>query len=564
MLKGRKTLLILLSLVFVLGTVLAGCGGGEKEAEPKPETGTGTDTSKNTPAPETKKPDVQELHLVDSAEPPGMDSGKTTDSVSFNLLNNVMEGLMRLDVNNKPIPGMAESFEPSADGTAYTFKLRDAKWSDGSPVTAHDFEYAWKRALDPALASEYAYIMYAIKGAEEFNTGANTDPNSVGVKAEDDKTLTVQLTAPAPYFIGLTAFATFLPMKEDFVKAQGEKYAAEATNMLYNGPFVMSEWLHEQKVVLAKNPNYWDAGTVKLEKITFDIVKDLNTAVSLYEAGDIDRVGLAREQIDLYKQDPNFSTKTELTVFYLQYNTVKKFFDNEKIRKAFSVALNRQAYVDATLNNGSQPALGYVPPGVPGLKGFYRDENGPLMKDNDPALAKQLLAEGLAELNMDKAPEVHFLTGDTDGAKKGAEVMKEMWRQNLGIEVVLDMVPFKERLKRTREQDFDIVFSGWGADYNDPMTFLDLFLTESGFNNAKWSNADYDAAIKFSKSATDVTARMQKMLDAEKTLMEELPIAPVYFRGGAYVTRPYVKGLVTHPFGADYDYKWASIEGKEK
>jgi oligopeptide transport system substrate-binding protein len=566
MLQKRKVLIMMLALIFVLGTVLAGCGGSSETGTEGTKGTEGTEGESKAPAKEEAKApdDVQELHLLIGDEPPGLDSGKTTDTISFLLLNNVMEGLMRLDAENNPVPGIAEDYEISADGLTYTFKLRDAQWSDGSTVTAHDFEYAWKRALDPATASEYAYIMYAVKGSEAFNTGENTDSASVGVKALDEKTLQVELNAPAPYFLGLTAFATFLPVKEEFVVAQGDKYATEAENLLFNGPFVMTGWSHDQNVTLEKNQNYWDASTVRLEKITFDVVKEQNTAVNLYENGDIDRTGLAREQITVYKDDPNFSTKNELVIFYLQYNTANEIMNNPKIRQAFSAAINRQAYVDAVLNNGSTPAFGLVPPGTPGLNGFFRDEAKADLVDNDPAYAKQMLEEGLAELNLSALPEIHFLTGDSDGAKKGAEVMKEMWRQTLGIDVVLDMVPFKERLERTRNGNFNIVFSGWGADYNDPMTFLDLFVTDGGFNDAKYSNPAYDERINFGKTSPDTAARMQQLIEAEEILINDLPIAPVYYRGSAFVTRPYVKGLVTHPFGADFDYKWAYIEGKNK
>jgi oligopeptide transport system substrate-binding protein len=558
MLRGRRVLLILLSLVFVLGTVLAGCGGGGDQTQEKP-----SDTGTKEPAATPEKPaDVQELHLIIGDEPPTLDSSKATDTISFLLFNNAMEGLMRIGEDNKPIPGIAESFDVNSEGTSYTFHLRDAKWSDGSPVTAKDFEYAWKRALDPATAATYAYIMYFIKGAEEYNTGKSTDPNSVGVKALDDKTLQVDLTAPAPFFVGLTAFGTFMPLKEEYVKTQGDKYATEAGNLLFNGPFVISDWAHDQSVTLAKNPNYWDANTVKLEKITFDVIKDVNTAVSLYEAGDIDRAGLSSDQVDIYKNDPNFFTTNQLATSYLAFNTTKSPLDNVKIRHALSAAIDRQAFVDAILNNGSTPAEGYVPPGIPGLNDTFRAESGNLIVSGDVEYAKKMLQEGLAELKLDKLPELHLLTSDSDTVKKAGEVMKEMWRQNLGVDVVLDQVPFKERLKRGREGNFDIVLSGWFADFNDPVNFLDMFVTDGGFNDPQYNNPEYDELINFSKKTPDTTARMNKLLEAEKILMRDLPIAPIYFYGSAYVLRPYVKGLVNHPFGADTDYKWAYIEGK--
>lgn len=557
MFKGRKVLFIVLALVLALGTVLAGCGSSDKTAEPAKTTDPASQST--TPA-----ADPQELHLLIGDEPPAMDSSIATDTISFMLLNNVMEGLMRVGEGNKAVPGIAETVDTSPDGMKFTFHLRDAKWSDGSPVTAGDFEYAWKRALDPKTASSYSYIMYAIKGAEDYNTGKNTDANSVGIKALDDKTFEVTLGAPAPYFVSLTAFPTFYPMKKDFVDKQAGKYGAEAANLLYNGPFTMTEWVHDQKVTLKKNASYWDASTVKLDTLTFDVVKDNSTAVNLYESGDIDRTGLARENVDLYKSNPDFKTAVSLFTFYLSFNTTDKVFSNQNIRKAFSEAIDRKAYVDAILNNGSSAALGYVPPGTPGLKEDFRTENGDLLKDNQADEAKALLAQGLKELKLDKLPQLHFLSSDSDTAKKGAELLKETWRKNLGVDVVLDFVPFKERLKRSREGNFQFVFSGWGADYNDPMTFMDLFVTGGGFNDPKWSNKAYDEAIKFAKSTPDVEARMNKMLEAEKILMDEVPIAPVYFGGYAFVQKPYVKGVVDHPFGPDADYKWAYIEGKNK
>lgn len=565
MFNTRKMLVVLLALVFVFGSVLAGCGGG-KEAEPPQNSGgsNGGSDKGDTKKEDTAKADVQELNLMIGDEPPGMDSAKITDTISFLLINNTMEGLMRIGEGDKPIPGMAEKYDVSEDGTKFTFYLRDAKWSDGSPVTAGDFEYAWKRVLNPETAAAYAYIMYFIKGAEDYNTGKNTDPNSVGVKALDDKTLEVQLGAPAPFFIGMTAFGTFMPLKQEFVTAQGDKYATEPENLIFNGPFMMSEWLHDQRVTLVKNPNYWDANTVRLEKLTFDIVKEANTAVNLYESGEVDRTGLSSEQVEIYKNDPNFRTQSNLATTYLSLNTTNKVLSNVKIRTALSAALNRQALIDTVLNNGSVVAEGFIPYGMPGVKGYFRDEVGKLIKDNDPSYAKQMLQEGLAELGLDKMPKLTMLSSDNDTTKKAAEVLKEMWRQNLGIEVELEHVPFKERLKRSRAGEFEIVYSGWWADFNDPVNFLDLFVSGGGFNDPRYNSPEFDALIDFSKTSTDATERMKKLIEAEKILMKDLPIVPLYYPGSAYVIRPYVKGLVTHSFGADTDYKWTYIEGKDQ
>lgn len=381
MFQKRKMFVIMLALVFVLGSVLAGCGGATQEAPGNSGGNNGGTDQGDSKSGDTAKADVQELNLMIGDEPPGMDSATITDTISFLLINNTMEGLMRIGEGDKPIPGIAEKFDVSEDGTKFTFYLRDAKWSDGSPVTAQDFEYAWKRVLKPETAATYAYIMYFIKGAEDYNTGKNTDPNSVAVRALDDKTLEVELGAPAPFFIGMTAFGTFMPVKEAFVTAQGDKYATEPENLIFNGPFMMSEWLHDQRVTLVKNPSYWDADTVKLEKITFDVVKEANTAVNLYESGEVDRTGLTSEQVEIYKNDPNFNTLSSLATTYLSLNTTNEVLKNVKIRTALSAALNRQALIDTVLNNGSVVAEGYVPFGMPGLDGYFRDEVGNLIKD---------------------------------------------------------------------------------------------------------------------------------------------------------------------------------------
>lgn len=265
----KKKLSLFLVLLLAVTTFLAACGGNNDTAKDK-------DGSANKP--DEKKEQV--LNLLETQEIPTLDPALATDEVSFIVLNNVMEGLYRLGKDNKPVPGVAESYEVSQDGKVYTFKLRkDAKWSNGDPVTAHDFVFAWRRVLDPKTASEYAYIMYDIKNAEEINQG-KLPVDQLGVKALDDYTLQVELKNPVPYFVSLTVFSSFMPQNEKFVKSQGEKYGLEANTTLYNGPFVLSEWKHEQGWTYKKNPNYWDKDNVKLETINVKVVKDTATAVN--------------------------------------------------------------------------------------------------------------------------------------------------------------------------------------------------------------------------------------------------------------------------------------------
>jgi oligopeptide transport system substrate-binding protein len=549
----KKRFSFFLVLLLALSTFLAACGGGKDNNNA--QGGQGGEK------PAEKKEQV--LNLLDSSEIPTLDSALATDQVSFIVLNNVMEGLYRLGKDNKPVPGVAESYEVSQDGKTYTFKLRkDAKWSNGDPVTAHDFEFAWKRVLDPKTKSEYAYIMYDIKNAEEANTG-KVPLDQVGVKALDDYTLKVELKNPVPYFVGLTAFGTFMPQNEKFVKAQGEKYGLEANTTLYNGPFVLSEWKHEQGWTYTKNPNYWDKDTVKLEKVNVKVVKDTATAVNLYETKQADRVGLTAEFVDKYKNDKNFHTKLDPSLFWLRMNTKKEPLNNVNARKAIAMAIDTQAMVDTLLNNGSIPAKFTVPKDfVTGPDGKdFRDVNGDLVNYN-PDEAKKLWEQAKKELGKDKFT-LELLNYDDDNAKKIGEYVKAQLEQNLpGLTINIKQQPFAQKLKLESNMQYDLSFSGWGPDYQDPMTFLQLWTSTSPHNETGWSNAEYDKLIKDAQTtlANDQQARWDAMLKAEKIVFEEMPIAPLYQRGAAYLQREYVKDFVTHTFGADYSLKWAYVE----
>lgn len=265
--------------------------------------------------------DKKEINVSNSSDIPTLDPSKATDAVSFEAMTNTMEGLLRIDENNKVVPGVAETWETSEDGLTWTFNLRkDSKWSNGDPVTAHDFEYSWKRTLDPATASEYGFIMHDIVGAKEFNLGESTDKESVGVKALDDYTLEVKLVRPVTYFDKLMAFGTYLPQNQKFVEAQGDEFGTTVESTLYNGPFVMSEWKIEDQYSFSKNPTYWDASTVKLDKVNTKIVKDANAALNLYETDQIDRVNISSENVDKYKDSPDFKTNMTATTYFLQIN----------------------------------------------------------------------------------------------------------------------------------------------------------------------------------------------------------------------------------------------------
>jgi len=547
MLKHKRLVVLLLSVVLVLGALLAGCSSQSKTAT----------TSQGQ--------SEQVLNLNLGEEPPTLDPQKATDEVSITVLNAVLEGLVRYNRDGKieKGSGLAKDWKISDDGLTYTFYLKDAKWSDGNPITAYDFEYAWKRALDPKTGSQYAYQLYYIKGAEEYNSGKGS-ADQVGVKALDDKTLQVTLKAPAPQFLGLTSFVTYLPLEKSVYEKYGDKVGSDPSTMVFSGPFIIKEWNHEQNIVLEKNPNYWDKDNVKLDKINFSMIKDNNSLVQNYDTGALDSIFIPGDYIDKYKDSPEFHTYALATVWYLQFNNKDKIFKNANIRKAFTLAVNRELFVKEVMKNGSIPAEAVVPPGIPGYNGDFRSEAGPgYFKDNDVAQAKEYLQKGLQELGLSKLPTIKFLTGDSDTAKKYSVALQQMWNQALGVQVEIQNVAFKVRLDMMDRGDYQIVLAGWGADYNDPMTFLDMWETNNGNNTAFYSNPEYDKLIEQAKVNGDPNSRVEEMIQAEKILMEDMPIGPLWFQARAYVVKPYVKNLYFPAFGPDWEMKWTYIEGKK-
>ncbi|WKA53735.1 peptide ABC transporter substrate-binding protein [Planococcus shixiaomingii] len=566
--KNRKNTFLLL-LVSILGIVLVACsGGGDTSSEPAETGGQGGGGTSGEPDA------VQELNLMERAEIPSMDSAVAEDEVTFNILNNVNEGLFRLNQENIAEPAIAEG-EPeiSADGLTYTFKLRDANWSDGTPVTANDFVFAWQRAVDPETGSPYGPYMMGgtIKNATQIAEG-DMDKSELGIEATDDKTLVVTLERPVPYFISLMSFGTFYPQKEEFVTEKGDDYASNSDNVLYNGPFMLTGWDGTGlEWALEKNPEYWDAETVQLDAINFDVVKEPSTAVNLYTSGEKDRATLTGEFAMQYAQDPEVVRELDPSTFYLKFNQErdgeKTPLANVNIRKAIAMAFNKQDLTDVVLADGSLPANYLVPAefAFDENKTDFREANGDMLAFNAEE-AKTLWQQGLEEEGLTDLT-LELLGGDTETAKSMDEYMKAQLEDNLeGLTVNLKAVPFSVRLELDEAQDYDIQSAGWGPDYQDPMTFLDLFVTDSPQNKMSYSNEEFDALIESAKGelAQDATARWDAMAQAERILLEEdAAIAPTYQRGNMALQKPYVKGVVVHPFGGNFGYKWAYVSGKQ-
>lgn len=491
---------------------------------------------------------MQEAHFMITDEPE-LDPQASSYSSEFEIMNNIYEGLIRIGPNQEYQNAMAESYYVSHDELTWTFKIRNALWNDGSPVTAHDFVYGLERAASDELNFPYSFIVTNyVKEA----------------KALDDKTLVISLTKPTPYFQNLLTLPPYYPVKKDFVESKGESFGKNKDSLLFNGPFKVTKWLPDQKIVLEKNPNYWDAKNVKLEKVTLHTIKDGDVALNLYLTGQLDRVRLYERNINLFKNYPQFdgqfSSSTDSVVFWMELNNQNAVLKNANIRKALSWGFNRQSYVDNVLKNESLPAYGLVPPEMPGaVDETFREANGNLV-GYDIEKAKMYLSKGLEELGLEKLPSLTYLGNTTPLGYDSAVFIKEMYSK-VGIDISIQNLDFSTLKEKRKLGQYDLVIAGWGPDYWDPMTFLEIFTSNSPFNYGKWSSTRYNQNIHYSQYTSDFASRMEKLLEAERILIaEEAGIVPLYYRVIAHLTKPSINGFVDHPFGPDSSWKWISIE----
>ena len=502
------------------------------------------------------------LGMSEEQEPPMLDSAKSSDGVSFTVLANTMEGLMTLDPHKRLVPGVAKEMpKVSQDGKTYTFHLRDAHWSDGSSVTAQDFEYAWKRALNPKTASEYAFIFYDIENAQKYNQGKGK-AESVGVKALDDKTLKVTLQHPVPAFLSKTTVPSFYPQKKAFVEKMGKRYAQETDTLLYNGPFKLADWKHNSGWKYVKNEGYWDKDRVKLDEVSWKVVKDPGTGVNLYNTGELDVTKLGGDFSSQFKDRKDFKSVSGASLGYLVMNQEQKLFSNEKVRRAVASAIDREAHSKVVLKDVAPAAYGFVPPGITGDgEKTFREivtEKKPKM---DPATAKKQFREGLQELGMKKAPQLEYLTDDTELNRKTAEFIQEQLKHQLGLEVKVRTQPLKAYLDSLMKKDYDIAFATWGAAYNDPLYFMDVWRTDGPYNYGGWSDPEYDRLLRAAEDTRDLEKQVRIAGKAEQILLEKAPMVPLYYRSYTYLWRENVKGLVRPPAGPSFLLKYTSVQG---
>lgn len=531
----KKKLLALALAALMAGSIFTGCGSDGGSAE-----------------------SGKVIRASFGSEPETLDPGKATGVPEATYLGEMFEGLTVLDDKGQPQPAAAEKWDVSEDGLTYTFHLRENKWSNGDPVTAKDFEFAWKRTLSQELASEYAYMLYPIAGAEDYNTNGG-DAAQVQVKALDDKTLEVKLARPTAYFAALCAHQSFFPVNEKVVKENPE-WNTKVETIVGNGAFKMESWEHNSKITVVKSDTYWDKDSVKIEKIEMPLIENMSTAVSMLDNNELDFVyNPPAADTERLKADGKLTMNKNAGTYFYEFNTKMAPFDNPKVRKAFSLALNREEILKNVMHGRNMVATGWVPSGIEdtAAKKDFAEASGALVKE-DVAEAKKLLAEA-GYPDGQGLPPITLLYNTNEDHKAIAEAVQEMWRKNLGVTVELQNQEWKVYLQTRKSHAAQLARAGWVADYLDPMTFMDYLLSTGTNNYGQYSNARYDELVKSAQLSNDPAARMAAMHEAEKIAMDEMGVLPVFFYTTAVAQNPKLKGIVD-PGNSVFNFKKAYFE----
>lgn len=563
--QAKKLLTAVLTGVFLSTSVfLAGCGKKEPEVT-KP----GTETNQGD------KIDADQTINIVGVDYSSLDPSAVSDTNSFTTLTNVFEGLTReVEKNGAVVSELAgaSKMEKSADGKTYTFTIRDSKWSDGKPVTAKDYVTSWRRLNDPANAADYLTFLeeIGVKNAKAVADG-KAAVDTLGVSAKDDKTFVVELEAPTAYFESALSFKCLVPQREDKIKELGKEYGSDYTKMVYNGPFVVSEYAKGSKIVYKKNEQYWDAKNIKLQTANGHIISETATIVKMFEGKELDMAGASGDNLTRLKQKAQAGEFVHLTrsapsSFYYTFNTKSKYLSNAKIRLALSLSYDRQQQLDAVWKRFI-PSYGIVPGSITTGDQEYRKAVAEPLKavKEDP---KKLLADGLKELGLPEDPskvELKILFSQaTSTSSAQAQFIQNQWQKNLGVKINIVHTPdspsyFKERTAG----NFDICAGGWGADYNDVATFFSLFISGGGNNNGKYSNKEYDDAVKLGNTTLDPKARIEAYKKAEEILLvKDAAISPYYYSDINTFKHNYLKGMYIPLLNGQFDLRNVYVQGK--
>jgi len=486
------------------------------------------------------------LRINIGTEPPTLDWSKSRDTTSHLILTNIMEGLTRFGDNLNINPALAESWVVSDDKKTYLFNIRnDVYWTDGKPLTAYEFEYSWKRLLDPETGADYAYFLFDIVDARQYNTGELNDPEKLGIKALDNSRLEVKLVKPAAYFPSLVSFMSTYPMRKDIVDKFGIKWT-EPQNIVTLGAFSLESWKHHDKLTIKRNDNYW-GNHAKLEKVEMLMNENPSSALALYESGELDYIdgrGIPLLEVPRLKNSPEFHTQIQFRNNYIGFNVKKAPFDNPLVRKAFSASIDRKSLIELIQGLGIT-STSWIPKGMLG----YNDNIGIKF---DPVAAKKLLTQAGFE-DRSKMPHITFLYPDVSFNRIIAESLQSMWKNHLGVEVELINQEWKVYLSTLTTDAPQIYRAGWSADFADPHNFMNLFECNSGNNHTGWCNDEYDRLIDQASGELDEGKRVELYKRAQIILSEtEVPIARMYNSIQQTMFKPYVRGLSINPLDLIY------------
>ena len=570
----KKILSVMLASVLAMSMI--GCGSSAVSGVTETETTESADSTQSadttessdaTAAEATGEGSGEDLNVMLETPVESLDPQQATDGTSFEVIADYTDGLMQMDADGQAVNAIAESVDVSDDGLTYTFHLRaDANWSNGEPVTANDFVFAWQRAVDPEIASEYSYMLSdigQIVNAQEIIDGAK-DKSELGVTAVDDKTLEVKLNVPVSYFLSLMYFPTFYPVNQAFYESVGDTFATSPETTLSNGAFVLDDYQPAATAIhLTKNADYYNADSVKLAGLNYQVIQDSQQALMSYQNGDLDTTLVNGEQVDQVKDDPAFQAIGAGYMWYISPNIQDvKELANVNIRYAITMALNREAITTDVLKDGSAPTFTSVPMDFaagPDGSDFSADQT--MFSDvckYDAAAAADYWAKGLEELGITELTLTMIHDAD-DAPIKVAQVVKEQLETTLpGLTVELQQMPKKERVQRMQEGEFELGLTRWGPDYADPMTYLGMWVTNNSNNYGFWSNAEYDKIIDectTGETAMDATARWAALYDAEKIVMDEAVIFPLYTQCNAELISTSVSGIEFHPVALNRVYK---------
>lgn len=558
--KTKAVLALLMAGTMMLGVV--GCGSSSDTAGSGSAT-TGTESTGS----DTAVAGSSDMNVMLETPVESLDPQQATDGTSFEVIADYTDGLMQMDADGQAVPAIAESYDLSDDGLTYTFHLRsDAKWSNGTPVTAADFVFAWQRAVDPAVASEYAYMLSdigQIKNAAEIIAG-DMDKSELGVTAVDDTTLQVELNVPVSYFLSLMYFPTFYPVNEEFFNSCGDTFATSPETTLSNGAFILDSYEPAATAFhLTKNADYYDAGRVQLSGLNYQVIQDSQQALMSYQTGALDTTLVNGEQVDQVKDDPEFKTVGAGYLWYVSPNMdAVPELANLNVRLALTMAIDRDAITGDVLKDGSAPTYTAVPPefaaGPDGSDFSADQEKFADVCTCDATSAADYWTKGLEELGITEL-SLDMVVDADDAPQKVAQVLKEQWETTLpGLTVNLVVEPKKQRVQDMQDGNYQLGLTRWGPDYADPMTYLGMWVSGNSNNYGLWSNADYDAIIDECTTGdlcTDAEGRWERLYDAEQIVMDEAVIFPLYTQCNAEMLSSKVTGVEYHPVALNRVYK---------